>query len=172
MKKCCSCQQFKTESFYHKDRSTKDGLARRCKVCKSASDKRYIESDPKRKEARAVRAKEWRYKNPEQANKLVKEWKKKNKDRTNWLDHKSKLWTHYRMTVEQYIDLFERQGGKCAICAEEKRLVIDHDHSCCPDKPTCGKCTRGLLCFKCNNYLHYIEEYSHLENSAKKYLDN
>ena len=172
MKRCCTCKQYKPFSFYHKDKSTKDSLSRRCKACKSASDKRYVDSDPERKEKRAVRSKEWRYKNPERANELVREWKKKNSDRKSWLDNKSKLWTHYRMSVDQYIDLFEKQDGVCAVCKLEKRLVVDHDHACCSEKPTCGNCTRGLLCFKCNTYLHYLEEYSHLENSAKKYLDN
>ena len=66
--------------------------------------------------------------------------------------------------------LLEAQGGGCAICgipitlnAAEDDLPlaqVDHDHSCCPvgvrgskKLPTCGGCTRGLLCASCNHLI-------------------
>ena len=35
----------------------------------------------------------------------------------------------------------------------EGRMVVDHDHSCCPgnDSNTCGNCVRGILCSNCNS---------------------
>lgn len=30
------------------------------------------------------------------------------------------------------------------------RLVVDHDHACCPGPTSCGRCIRGLLCLDCN----------------------
>lgn len=63
----------------------------------------------------------------------------------------------YGLTLDTYVALFEKQGGKCAICRREPApgypLSIDHDHSCCPGKKTCGKCIRGLLCVICNSFL-------------------
>lgn len=61
------------------------------------------------------------------------------------------------MTSEGYGNLLDAQGGTCALCSfvpEEGRfLCVDHDHSCCPGKRTCGKCVRGLLCHNHNRAL-------------------
>lgn len=66
-----------------------------------------------------------------------------------------RLWANYRLTREGYNELLALQGGGCALCGEpqgegRRRLGVDHDHSCCPELPTCGQCTRGLLCAFCN----------------------
>lgn len=62
----------------------------------------------------------------------------------------------YGMTPEQYKEILERQGGHCAFCTETKGLEVDHDPNCCPDRPTCGKCNRGLLCDKHNRGLGFF----------------
>ena len=71
------------------------------------------------------------------------------------------LWRH-NLTDKQYDDLWNRQGGRCALCfTESAKLVIDHDHSCCGPSTgfnrTCGNCIRGLVCYRCNNFLGYLE---------------
>ena len=71
--------------------------------------------------------------------------------------HKSKLRRIYGLTVEQYEAMFKAQDGRCAICqhkpTSKMRLAVDHDHSCCPTKNSCGKCVRGLLCSNCNRIM-------------------
>ena len=69
------------------------------------------------------------------------------------LYHKSAVW---------YDAKLESQGGHCALCnavytGGTKRLSVDHDHRCCPDKHSCGDCVRGILCFTCNKRLGYLE---------------
>ena len=70
-----------------------------------------------------------------------------------------KLRHMYGMTLAQYEEIIERQGGGCATCGrtEEENgqaLAVDHDHDCCPrtgpNTRTCGKCTRAILCRECN----------------------
>lgn len=71
------------------------------------------------------------------------------------------LWRH-RLSEDDYYGMLEAQGGVCAICGTDTRLVIDHDHGCCsssPDQPTktCGLCVRGLVCYRCNLALGMVE---------------
>lgn len=53
---------------------------------------------------------------------------------------------------DQYMVIFDRQNGRCAVCQKEneKSLAIDHNHKCCSSRYSCGKCIRGLLCSSCN----------------------
>lgn len=53
----------------------------------------------------------------------------------------------YGLTPEQYRDMIK---DGCLICGSYDGLAIDHDHSCCPGRNTCGKCIRGTLCRRCN----------------------
>lgn len=38
------------------------------------------------------------------------------------------------------------------------RLVVDHDHRCCPDTHSCGSCVRGFLCAPCNSAAGLLRE--------------
>lgn len=72
--------------------------------------------------------------------------------------HLGSLRNDYGIDPATYTHLFEMQGGRCAICRgrpQSKRLAVDHNHACCPigKRPLCGRCTRGLLCSRCNHDL-------------------
>lgn len=77
----------------------------------------------------------------------------------------------YGLTVEQYDALFEKQQGKCAICATEEpsrnksnyRLFVDHCHDT-------GK-VRGLLCHHCNVGLGHFKDNWQLLTKAIEYLN-
>lgn len=70
----------------------------------------------------------------------------------------------YGMTVEQFEDLFQKQGGKCAICklTSKRRLAIDHDHKT-------GR-VRGLLCVTCNLGIGNFQDNPDTLVSAAAYL--
>lgn len=68
-------------------------------------------------------------------------------------------WYRYRMTIEQYQELLNSQGGRCATCGiVPEKFYVDHDHACCPGGNSCGQCVRGLLCFNCNNALGQVKD--------------
>ena len=170
MKMCRKCLELKDILYFHKNKQTKDGYAAYCKSCKSELDKNWISTRPDQIEKRKDRSRQWQKNNPEQYKKSVDEWKKNNSERKWILDKKSHLWTHYRMTIEDYQSMLKSQNGKRKICNKNKRLVVDHDHSCCLQKNTCGNCVRGLLCFSCNTLVGYIEINKNLIKSVDFYL--
>jgi hypothetical protein len=76
------------------------------------------------------------------------------------------------ITVERYIQLEKEQDYKCKICGEKdnKRLSVDHDHSCCNSFPACGDCIRGLLCSRCNRTLGMVDDSEDLLAKMIEYL--
>jgi len=82
----------------------------------------------------------------------------------------------FDMSLDEYFDRLEKQGGKCAICrvrfsdAKRRRLCVDHDHS--------TGWIRGLLCFNCNTVLGKVQDdkdtladmITYLENHDKEYI--
>lgn len=64
------------------------------------------------------------------------------------------------------------QAHACAICKVDisGRYVIDHNHNCCPQLKTCGKCIRGLLCGGCNLGLGAFKDNPNYMLSAIKYI--
>lgn len=79
-----------------------------------------------------------------------------NFDRLAWQKEYSKKrkFAKYGITEEEYLEMFNKQGGTCAICGGPpdtrwKMLAIDHNHET-------GK-VRGLLCMVCNTMLGRLE---------------
>lgn len=92
---------------------------------------------------------------PESKKRRVNRWIEKNKQKDYLLRRRGWLRREYGLTLEQYDELLQKQGGRCAIC---KTTVpggigswhVDHDHAT-------GK-IRGLLCFDCNICLGRIDK--------------
>lgn len=74
----------------------------------------------------------------------------------------------YKITESEYLALFEKQNGKCAICNKDQAyfkyaLCVDHDH-------ITGQ-IRGLLCRNCNLILGNAKDNLNILLSAANYLE-
>lgn len=82
-----------------------------------------------------------------------------------------KLQKKYGLTVSQWDEILDSQGGVCAICRESHdRYHTDHDHSCCAGEVSCGKCVRGILCPQCNQALGLMRDDRQRLVNAIEYL--
>lgn len=73
----------------------------------------------------------------------------------------------YGITSEEYLQMLDNQGGKCAICEVEncltgRALAVDHCHDT-------GK-IRGLLCSNCNIGLGNFKDSLELLKKSVQYL--
>jgi hypothetical protein len=88
-----------------------------------------------------------------------REYGRKYPERIRNTDLKAK----YGITIADYEAMYERQGGKCAICGTaEEKLVVDHNHQT-------GK-VRELLCHLCNAMIGCAREDIAILVSAVAYL--
>lgn len=83
----------------------------------------------------------------------------------------------YGVTESDVEAMLASQAGRCPICDDsitEATCHVDHDHACCPStgstKKTCGKCVRGLLCFRCNTGLGRFRDDPAILIAAARYL--
>lgn len=79
--------------------------------------------------------------------------------------HETHVQRTYEISPERYQELYDQQGGLCAICGPttgnrgaSRKLSVDHDHRCCPGPISCGKCVRGLVCQTCNDFLGRVRD--------------
>jgi hypothetical protein len=78
------------------------------------------------------------------------------------------LRSKFGITHEEWVALYEGQGGLCAICEDplpltEARCHTDHDHKT-------GK-VRGILCPACNHGLGHFRDNPKIARAAANYLD-
>lgn len=79
----------------------------------------------------------------------------------------------FGLTVEDYNNMFEQQGGVCAICGGlpngitkghlGRNFSVDHDHKT-------GK-VRGLICANCNHGLGFFKDSIEALSKAIEYLN-
>lgn len=81
----------------------------------------------------------------------------------------------FGLTPDDYAHLLDEQGGVCAICKGQElvnsRFSIDHDHTCCPGRKSCGQCIRGLLCRQCNAGIGNLKDDPEILRAALTYLE-
>ncbi len=101
-------------------------------------------------------AKRYREKNKEKLKERFKLYKLNNPEKIKLAYRKNALKKRYKLTIEEYNEMYRKQESKCSICKIHeskltKKLNIDHDHKT-------GK-ARELLCQKCNVALSYFENF-------------
>lgn len=155
MKRCTKCSKVKPLSGFSKDRSTKDGLSFRCRMCQ----KTYNDTH---KEEIKVRGKAYYITNKKKLAMQHKIWKKNHKKELENIALKDK----YGITLEDKREMWKKQNGRCAIC--KKKLIESND--CHVDHCHITGMVRGLLCRKCNAVLGYANDDSIILQDAINYL--
>jgi hypothetical protein len=100
----------------------------------------------------------------------LQKWYQNNKNRlragNTQVHRKNRLKTKYGLTLEQYNQMFQNQGGVCKICDKpppiDTLLCVDHCHR--------TKKNRGLLCKPCNLLIGNAHESIAVLESAIKYI--
>jgi Recombination endonuclease VII len=120
----------------------------------------------------------------------VNEWarQRRSTERGRALMRASNLRQRHSITLKQYAELYQRQGGRCAICGNAIAMGydpdrppgkrgpapnaahLDHDHGCCASSFSCGRCIRGLLCGRCNSGVERFRDDADLLRRAADYL--
>jgi hypothetical protein len=132
---CTKCGIDQPFSKYHKKVGGKYGLRADCTDCVSAFQATY------------------RQVHSEKIKADKRQYHKENPD----VKRKHHLKLHYNMTLEQYQTMLAKQDGKCAICsttesrnAQHKHFYVDHNHK--------TNEVRGLLCYRCNSAIGYLDD--------------
>lgn len=147
--------------------------------CKRCNSKRSSEYQKKNRQKIFATKLAWRNKNKSLLKDLAKRRSKTASKRIR--DADVKLRSTYGISQKDYDNLLDKQNGVCAICkkAETKRtkgtlcrLSVDHDHSCCSGRKSCGKCVAGLLCSKCNRILGLLKDNPETIKNLLEYVIN
>lgn len=84
------------------------------------------------------------------------------------------LQRRYGISQKMYDQMLKDQNYQCKICSrhidEVGTLAVDHDHTCCASRKTCGLCIRSLLCSFCNKGLGMFFDDVNLLAEAYNYL--
>lgn len=163
MKRCPKCKvPYSEETFY----SLKSTYCRDCQ--KERRKREYANLTPEQMEKRRQKRNTLEYKATRRA-----QWERYKletpKEKLAEGRHKAILKHRYQLSLEMWLIKFNSQGGRCAVCFRAcAPLVVDHNHKCCPDRNSCGKCVRGLICQRCNIAVGFFEIHSDL---VTDYLD-
>lgn len=156
-KYCPSCKEIKDIIAFNKHAKRADGLQSVCKQChKSLMNKWYLTKPNEIVE----KTNEYRRNNLQKYKEYTSNWRADHVEEAQLSSLKSKC-AMYGITTEEYDRILNAQNGRCKACGippTTRALSIDHDHSCCPGKKSCGKCIRGLLCTSCNWALGQVQD--------------
>ena len=164
MKQCSRCKEEKSLDLFYKANYQKDGYDYYCKFCRvgmslkshQGGNKKPCDVDECKKIHYAKGLCRMHYTRMYKNGQLEPLIHKVDGQRT--YKYKSQnikyrreyiLMYQYKLPMDKYLEMIE---DGCNICGEvtERNLQVDHDHACCSGPITCGECTRGILCNRCN----------------------
>ena len=140
-KLCKICNIEKPLAEMAKGKHYKDGYRNKCKSCDAARMRQYFKDNPDKY----------------QKNKEIERKKRPSFQR-------------HHISENEYEKMFAKHDGLCHACTIRPAEVIDHDHNCCPQARSCGKCVRGLLCQKCNTSLGNLQDDAKQIESLLQYV--
>jgi recombination endonuclease VII len=91
----------------------------------------------------------------------AKQFAKRHPNKRKKIARKSHLKITFKMSLEDFAKRVKKQKGHCAGCGarlHKGNCNVDHNHTCCPGKKSCGKCIRGILCSPCNQALGLLKD--------------
>ena len=149
MKKCIKCKIDKELAEFYKESGMKDGHRNSCKKCR----------DSQRKDRRGNNRSEYNAYMVKHRKEHPLSQKQKDQAASRSLKHR------YGITLEEYTQILESQGGHCLLCPKKtdngRRLCVDHCHAS-------GK-VRGILCGGHNAAIAILDN-PRLLNEAMTYL--
>jgi hypothetical protein len=99
-------------------------------------------------------------------------WQSNNREKVR----ASYLKTYYKLTWEDYLNLYEKQHGQCAICLTPIAALYQEGVNSKKDVAHVDHChetgrVRGLLCRYCNVGIGHLKDSALLCKLASKYLE-
>jgi hypothetical protein len=150
VKQCTRCKTEKPVTEFKPRRGTRDGLQQWCQPCRLEWYRNYRANQSAEDKARDAERKRGYY-----------------------------LKGQFGITLDQYNEMLEAQGGVCAVpgCgatreSQRRRLSVDHDRSCCPGDKSCGRCVRAILCDPCNIALGMMRDSPDLLRALAVYVES
>lgn len=110
------------------------------------------------KERARERANAYRLTHPEETKQRQNRWNEAHREQVRSYDRKAK----YGLDRAAYASMQISQDGRCAICLQKRKLVVDHDHAT-------GK-VRALLCVNCNCMIGHAKESEARLRAGIRYL--
>lgn len=141
-KLCPDCLIDKPGSEFYTKKNSHNGLNTYCKDCSKLRSRKHYQLNRDRYISKAS------------------DWQKQNVGAYRKINKKAQLKHLYGLSVDDVEGILIDQDWKCAACGSEFMSIphIDHDHSCCPGRVSCGKCIRGILCGSCNRALGLVRD--------------
>ncbi len=166
-KTCIKCGEVKPLSEFTFHNRNKGQHRNFCHNCEKELWRKYHKS-PQGKE----KSREWIESNQEKIAEYRRLYREDDvKRERSKAYHRARLLKEFGMTVDDYMALYEKQNGQCAICGSEsasngirKNFCVDHDHET-------GK-VRGLLCHNCNVSVGLMKDTPSLLRKAAEYLES